>query len=105
MTALKSTALPPAEDMQPIYESSKTEYAATILDSFLETSVNGEHRCFVLELVGPTLECVISQHTGSVRRRMGTNLILKVAKQLLCAVLAFHEIGCVHRGMHSQPST
>lgn len=74
------------------------KHVVQLLDNFLHQGPNGCHRCLVFELLGPTIEMVVSDyHTGGDTLEPET--ILRLSEQLLQAIAFLHEAGYVHGGM------
>ena len=69
-----------------------------LLDEFLHQGPNGTHQCLVFELLGPTLDIVVSDyHTG--RETLEPKTIIRLSEQLLQAITFLHEVGYIHGGM------
>ena len=69
-----------------------------LLDEFLHLGPNGTHQCLVFELLGPTLDIVVSDyHTG--RETLEPETIIRLSEQLLQAIAILHKVGYIHGGM------
>lgn len=80
-------------------------YAVRLLDDFYHEGPNGRHQCLVFELLGPSLDCVITSHlplpfseSPPEDNRLDFDIILRVSKQLLSGLTSLHERGIAHGG-------
>lgn len=80
------------------------KYIVEILDWFEERG----HECLVLEVLGPSVEDVLEGLIGEGkwnRNEIGgleTGVMLRISRELLCAVGVLHERGWGHGGMYSR---
>jgi serine/threonine-protein kinase SRPK3 len=74
-------------------------YIIHLLDEFTHRGPNGIHQCLVCELLGPTLEAVLSEYS-SFGDALEPETILKLAKELLQAISFMHNAGYVHGGWY-----
>ena len=74
------------------------------LDEFTLKGPNGEHKCIVSPLGGPSVASIIDS-PGEVAgtRRLRASIARKAARQLAQAVAAIHDAGFVHGGMWRPP--
>jgi serine/threonine-protein kinase SRPK3 len=81
-----------------LYSSHTTppSFFPTLLDEFIIQGPNGEHRCLVTDVLGPSLGGL----TGDDRLyAFPVKLATRIAVQLAQAVAELHECGIVHGGM------
>lgn len=75
-----------------------------LLDVFQHEGPNRLHQCVVFELLGPSLEGYAqllsygSEGDDPVENRIESEVILRIAQQLLSAVACIHEAGISHGG-------
>lgn len=73
------------------------KYVVQLLDDFLHQGPNGCHQCLVFELLGPTIDMVVSDY-HTVGDTFEKEIILRLSEQLLQAATFLHEAGYVHGG-------
>jgi len=74
-----------------------SHYVVQLLDSFTHEGPNGVHQCLVFELLGPSVNQVLSDyHSG--RDKLDPETILRMSTQLLKAVKFIHSAGMCHGG-------
>ncbi len=73
------------------------EHIVQLLDDFVHEGPNGYHQCLVFELLGPTVNTLVSDahHFGE---RLDTDMIIGISTQMLEAVVFMHEAGYAHGG-------
>ncbi len=78
-------------------------YIVQLLDDFQHQGPNGTHQCPVFELLGPTLDMVISQYSdyNDPEERLEPDTVLKISEQLLNAIAFVHKAGYGHGGTTS----
>jgi len=72
-----------------------------LLDQFSHYGPNEIHQCLVFELLGPTVDMVISDYYSNYndpKESLEPDIVLKISEQLLKAVAFIHEAGHVHEG-------
>ncbi|KAL9128243.1 MAG: hypothetical protein Q9175_007563 [Cornicularia normoerica] len=72
-----------------------SKFTVELLDDFIHQGPNGSHQCLVFELLGPTLDKVISDYY-EFKDPLEPETILRLSEQLLQAVVFLHEAGYVH---------
>ena len=75
-----------------------SKHIVRFLDEFLHQGPNGIHQCLVFELLGPTLDYVISEY-HEFEDLLEPETILRLSEQLLQGIAFLHEVGYVHGGM------
>lgn len=91
-------------------QNGTSEHIVRLLGSFIHQGPNGSHQCLVFELLGPTVDHVVSDYHASGDRLEPEN-ILQVTKQLLQGVASIHRAGYAHGGslgyfpLHEQTRT
>ena len=75
-----------------------SNYIVQLLDEFLYQGPNGNHQCLVFELLGPTLDKVVSDY-HEFGDPLEPETILRLSVQLLQAIAFLHKVGYVHGGM------
>lgn len=75
-----------------------SKYIVQLLDEFLHQGPNGSHQCLVFELLGPTLDMIVSDY-HTVGDPLDPETILRLSEQLLQAISFLHEVGYIHGGM------
>ena len=76
-----------------------SRYIVQLLDEFLHQGPNGTHQCLVFELLGPTVDMIISDCDPFDPEDIPeAEVILKISEQLLNAVAFIHEAGYSHGG-------
>ncbi|KAJ5626710.1 hypothetical protein N7528_004137 [Penicillium herquei] len=74
-----------------------SNYVVQLLDTFTHEGPNGVHRCLVFELLGPSVDQVLSDyHEG--RDKIDSETVLQMSTQLLKAVRFIHSVGMCHGG-------
>jgi serine/threonine-protein kinase SRPK3 len=68
-----------------------------MLDHFIHKGPNGRHTCLVLELLGPSLESVITRYIDQ-NQKIPAKTVFRFSKQLLQAVDFLHSSGIAHGG-------
>ena len=83
-----------------------SRYIVQLLDEFLHLGPNGTHQCLVFELLGPTLDRVISDYRdlADAEDALEAEVVLKIAEQVLNAVAFIHEAGYSHGGTKNPKS-
>ncbi|KAH6619423.1 kinase-like domain-containing protein [Chaetomium sp. MPI-SDFR-AT-0129] len=80
-------------------------HVVELLDSFVHQGPNGTHACSVFELLGPTVDDVVSNYRDGAEPGEEDSLepatILKITGQLLRALSAMHAAGYAHGGSFS----
>lgn len=74
------------------------------LDSFLHEGLNGQHQCLVFELLGPTLDKILSEYHED-HDDLDPVTVIKLSSQLLKAARFLQDAGMCHGGMQSQTRT
>lgn len=86
-----------ASILQSLQRCTASKYIVELYDVFTHDGPNGSHLCIVTELLGPSVETVISDyHSGG--ERLDRHDIIRLAKQLLLGISATHEAGFAHGG-------
>ena len=77
-----------------------SRYIVQLLDEFLHQGPNGTHQCLVFELLGPTVDMIISTYhdLADPEDILEAETTLKISEQLLNAVAFIHEAGYSHGG-------
>ena len=79
-------------------QGSRCKPIVQLFDEFLHQGPNGTHQCLVFELLGPTLDMVVSDyHTGG--ETLEPEVIINLSEQLLQAIAFLHKVGYTHGGM------
>jgi len=90
------------DNLRALAEHSKgspgSEHIVQLLDHFLHEGPNGCHQCLVFELLGPTVNIIMSDYYEE-GERPEAETILKISTQLLQTVAFMHEVGYVHGGI------
>jgi serine/threonine-protein kinase SRPK3 len=94
---------PELQTLQFLQDKCASKYTVRLLDQFSHDGPNEKHQCLVFELLGPTVEQVITGNYQSVYR-FPVEDILKLAKQLLQAVASVHMAGFEHGGISGFPT-
>ena len=68
-----------------------------LFDEFLHQGPNGTHQCLVFELLGPTLDFVVSDYYA-VGDPLEPETVVRLSENLLQAIAFLHEAGHVHGG-------
>jgi serine/threonine protein kinase len=74
-----------------------SNYIVQLLDFFSHEGPNGVHQCLVFELLGPTVDKVLSDCRENIDK-LGPETILRMSTQLLRAVNFIHSAGMCHGG-------
>lgn len=83
-------------------QASPSSYIVQLLDSFTHEGPNGVHQCLVFELLGPTVDKVLTEyHEG--HDQLCPETILRMSTQLLKAVQFIHSAGMGHGGKCAVP--
>lgn len=89
---------------QLLQEASGTDPSTTrvvqVLDSFMHEGPNGDHRCIVLELLGPSVGKIMRLYTRDEDDAPCPNLIIRMAEQLLEGLQFMHHAGMAHGGKY-----
>jgi serine/threonine-protein kinase SRPK3 len=84
-------------NLQSLQEKYPSQHLVQLLDSFIHQGPNGSHQCLVFELLGPTVDFVVTRY-----REDGESLepetILRLTKQLLQSIAYLHKAGYAHGG-------
>ena len=77
-----------------------SRYIVQLLDEFLHQGPNGTHQCLVFELLGPTVDMIISTYhdLADPEDILEAETTWKISEQLLNAVAFIHEAGYSHGG-------
>lgn len=80
-----------------------SRYLVRLLDGFSHQGPNGNHQCLVFELLGPTVDMVVSDYSNYDDREewLDPDIVLRISEQLLNAVTFIHEAGYAHEGTMS----
>ena len=81
--------------IQSLQEKRASNNIVKLFDSFIHQGPNGSHKCFVFELLGPTLDTVVDEY-GKLGDCLEPEFILKITKQLLQAVACLHKARYAH---------
>jgi len=94
-TADASTRSRELETLHHLRRARAAHRIARLLDSFVHDGPNGRHQCLVFELLGPTVDWVVSDyHQGG--ERLDTAVVLRITRQLLQALVSIHNAGYAH---------
>jgi serine/threonine protein kinase len=80
----------------PSSHSTPPSFFPTLLDEFIIHGPNGEHRCLVTDVFGPSLSTLDDEDELYI---FPTALARRIALQLAQAVAELHYCGIVHGGM------
>ncbi|KAJ5211238.1 hypothetical protein N7472_001377 [Penicillium cf. griseofulvum] len=72
-----------------------SNYIAQLLDAFTHKGPNGVHQCLVFELLGPSVDKVLSDYHES-QDKLEPEIVLRISTQLLKAVKFIHSAGICH---------
>ncbi|KAJ5521292.1 hypothetical protein N7527_005407 [Penicillium freii] len=72
-----------------------SNYIVQLLDSFTHKGPNGVHQCLVFELLGPSVDKVLSDYHES-QDELDPETVLRISTQLLKAVKFIHNAGMCH---------
>ena len=80
-----------------------SDYVVQLLDAFPHKGPNGVHQCLVFELLGPSVDKVLSDYHES-QDELDPETVLRISTQLLKAVKFIHSAGMCHGGKGASPS-
>lgn len=80
-----------------------SNYIVQLLDAFTHKGPNGVHQCLVFELLGPSVDKVLSDYHES-QDELDPETVLRISTQLLKAVKFIHSAGMCHGGKGASPS-
>lgn len=108
VTAEKSVGTRELSNLQGLAKHSKQHLSAKrivqLLDHFHHEGPNGSHLCLVFELLGPTVDMIITdlyqEAQESEESIYDTEDILNMSTQILEAVSFMHKAGYGHGGMN-----
>ncbi|POR36997.1 Serine/threonine-protein kinase SRPK [Tolypocladium paradoxum] len=83
--------------LQSLQRDGASDYIPHLLDSFTHRGPNGVHQCLVSELLGPSVDTVVTDY-HTVGDRLEPEIILRISRQLLQALASVHEAGYGHGG-------
>ncbi|KAJ5204190.1 uncharacterized protein N7498_005069 [Penicillium cinerascens] len=72
-----------------------SNYVVQLLDAFTHKGPNGVHQCLVFELLGPSVDKVLSDYRGS-QDELCPGIIVRMSTQILKAVKFIHSAGMCH---------
>ncbi|KAJ5962603.1 hypothetical protein N7501_007544 [Penicillium viridicatum] len=72
-----------------------SNYIVQLLDAFTHKGPNGVHQCLVFELLGPSVDKVLSDYHES-QDELDPETVLRISTQLLKAVRFIHSAGMCH---------
>ncbi|KAJ5522860.1 uncharacterized protein N7503_006535 [Penicillium pulvis] len=72
-----------------------SNYVVQLLDAFIHEGPNGVHQCLVFELLGPSVDKVLSDYHES-HDKLCSETVLRMSTQLLKAVKFIHSAGMCH---------
>lgn len=78
-------------------------YMVQLLDTFTHEGPNGVHQCLVFELLGPSVDKVLSDYHEN-HDKICSETVLRMSTQLLKAVKFIHSAGMCHGGEGAFPS-
>lgn len=71
-----------------------------LLDCFIHQGPNGYHKCLVFELLGPSVDAVVTDyHMGG--DYLAAPTILRITRHLLQVIASMHVVGYAHGGLFS----
>ena len=79
-----------------------SDYVVQLLDAFPHKGPNGVHQCLVFELLGPSVDKVLSDYHES-HDKLHPETVLRISTQLLKAVKFIHSVGMCHGGEVASP--
>ena len=79
-----------------------SDYVVQLLDAFPHKGPNGVHQCLVFELLGPSVDKVLSDYHES-HDKLYPETVLRVSTQILKAVKFIHSVGMCHGGEVASP--
>ncbi|PWY83239.1 kinase-like protein [Aspergillus sclerotioniger CBS 115572] len=93
-TSQSSQELPNLEQLEKLAapHGLGSRYICHLLDAFIHYGPNGIHQCLVFEMIGPTVDRIISDYR-ELSDSLDPQTILKLSKQLLKAVEFAHAAG------------
>lgn len=74
-----------------------SKYIVQLLDTFTHKGPNGAHQCLVFELLGPSVDKVLSDY-HEAHDKLDPETVLRISTQLLKAVKFIHSAGMCHGG-------
>lgn len=77
-----------------------TKHVVQVLDSFMHQGPNGDHRCIVLELLGPSVGKIMSLYTRAEDDMPKPDLVVRMAEQVLEGLQFVHHAGIAHGGKY-----
>lgn len=77
--------------------SLSSKYIVQLFDSFTHQGPNGLHQCLVFELLGPSVNKVLTDYYDS-EDNLETEDIFRMTEQLLEAIQFIHDAGMGHGG-------
>lgn len=80
-----------------------SNYVVQLLDAFTHEGPNGVHQCLVFELLGPSVDKVLSDYHES-HDKLCSDTILRMSTQLLKDVKFIHSADVCHGGEGAVPS-
>lgn len=83
--------------LQSLQLKGTSKYIPKLIDHFTHTGPNGVHQCLVSELLGPSVDNVVSSY-HAVGDRVEPEIILMISRQLLETIASVHEAGYAHGG-------
>ncbi|KAL3291648.1 serine/threonine-protein kinase SRPK3 [Colletotrichum asianum] len=90
-----------------ISENPRSDCIVRLLNSFYHQGPNGNHRCTVLEPMGPSLSTVLNapfeiyDPSNPPLRRFAKDKIKRILRQMLLGLSFLHDNGIVHGDLHS----
>lgn len=79
------------------------KYIVQMLDYFTHKGPNGEHKCLVFELLGPSVAWILDKQFHA-KVHFHPKTMIAISKQLLKAVKLIHDAGMCHGGKRPLPS-
>ena len=74
-----------------------SNYSVQLLDDFTHEGPNGVHQCLVFELLGPSVDKVLSDYREG-QDKLWSETVLRMSTQLLKAIRFLHNTRMCHRG-------
>lgn len=74
-----------------------SQYIVQLLDDFTHDGPNGVHQCLVFELLGPTVDMVLTDYSEG-KDKLEPEETLRMSTQLLKAINFIHSAGMCHGG-------
>ena len=72
-------------------------YIVKLLDDFIHHGPNGHHQCLVFELLGPSVNSIVSEYLED-GAQLDPDTSLKISTQLLQGIASIHTAGYAHGG-------